>query len=75
MWACCSWFGVGGKCSREVYRLYKPIVLTWEVAWETEKDGDKEKVGRSRMRAGVESGLILPRPLPLPSSGCKGVCL
>lgn len=35
----------------------------------------QEKVARAGIEAEVESGLILLHPLPLPSSGCKGVCL
>lgn len=35
----------------------------------------EKKVGRAGIEAEVESGLILLHPLPLPSSGCKGVCL
>lgn len=35
----------------------------------------QEKVGRAGIEAEVEFRLILLHPLPLPSLGCKGVCL
>lgn len=72
-----------------MFRIYRPIVLSWKVFWETRKMGMgtrwmeqggvfecvQEKVGRAGIEAEVEFRLILLHPLPLPSLGCKGVCL